>query len=115
MTPRRVLIGLLGSMVVFVLLALLAHSVVPEPAHAYWTPPDIAKDSGPSDPGTPYEEPEGGGGDPVDPGKPPEGIPGQHDPVITTPQTPAPPQTDRTALYRQLYAWRFSFLYLIRF
>jgi len=106
--------------VVLALLALLTHSVAPGPARAYWTPPDIAKSGGPSDPGTPYEEPEGGGGSGTDPGgteKPPEGIVGQGGVVVSSPSTPGAPRTllSRPWLLLALQSWRINILYLSKF
>jgi len=74
-----------------VLLMLLASVAAPPVARTYWEAPPVAKD-GPKDPGTPFEEPEGGSGDETGPTLPkdPEGIQDGGSPASSPLVTPAP-------------------------
>jgi hypothetical protein len=107
--------GMLGGLAVLSLLALLTRSIVPQPACAYWEPPPIAKETGPGDPGTPFEEPEG---DPSDePSKPPSAIQGPTAPPGTPVDEPAaPPQAQPNPrwVFLVLQAWRIHILLLVR-
>ena len=97
-----------------VFLLFLVSVTVPPAAQTYWEPPSIAKD-GPKDPGTPYEEPEGGPGDetgPTEP-KPPEGIQDDNGSPTASPTDLVVARSSRTSNWLSTVRW--TIYRLVRF
>ncbi len=96
-----------------VFLLFLVSVMVPPAAQTYWEAPPIAKD-GPKDPGTPFEEPEGGSGDetgPTEP-KPPEGIQDNGGSPTASPDLVLP-RSSRTSTWLSTVSW--TIYRLVRF
>lgn len=98
--------SIVSRLTALVLLMLLASVVAPPVARTYWESPPIAKD-GPKDPGTPFEEPEGGSGDETGATEPtpPEGIQGDGGTPTASPISPAAPRLSGGSSWTTTASW----------